>query len=227
MTGPSRVGLWILLALVLIALIGGGIRGWAAWKYSRIQAGEVGGRLTIEWVGPDQFIYRPDAERPFYFKRANGEVIEPRSIYTDGGSIPRLLWAMRGYSPWAFGSAYVAHDWLFAAHHCGYPEARNHDLGTAADVLDECIKTLMETDQKRAEKEGHPDDSLRDPALLSSIDKAVRSFIAQKMWNAGPCQTPPPELPQARSFFQPRTAAEIPSAKSRAVETYDFDANKP
>ena len=183
--------------------------------------------MTIEWVGPDQFIYRPDAERPFYFKRANGEIIKPRSIYTDGGSIPRVLWAFRAYSPWAFGSAYVAHDWLFSAHHCGYAEAEQHTLNTAADVLAECIKTLMENDQKRALNENHPNDSLKSPSLLFTIDKAVRSKVAENLWNNGRCQTPPAELPQARSFLQPRRPGEIPATKSRLIETYDFDANKP
>jgi hypothetical protein len=210
-----------------VVMLAGALTTCQTLNYERIPTGEIGGRLTIEWVGPDQFIYRPDAERPFYFKRVNGEVIKPGSIYTDGGTVPRLFWAMRGYSPWAFGSAYIAHDWLFAAHHCGYPEAQNHNLGTAADVLDECIKTQMENDQLRAQKEGHPDDSLRDPGLLRNIDIAVRSVIAQKMWNTGPCQTPPPELPQARNFRQPRAPAEIPPEKTRLIETYDFDANKP
>jgi hypothetical protein len=219
--------LLVVFGFVFVAVIVSAIEGCAGRKYERIPVGEVGGRLTIEWVGPDQFIYRPDAERPFYFKRANSEMIKPRSIYTDGGSVPRAFWASRGYSPWAFGSAYVVHDWLFAAHHCGYPEAQNHTLSTAADVLDECIKTLMENDQKRAQKENHPEDSLRNPDLLRNIDAAVRSLIAERMWNSGACQTPPPELPQARSFHEPRKPSEIPPLKSRLIESYDFDANKP
>src|SRR4051812_4355879 len=203
------------------------LAGCQKWNYDAIPTGEVHGRLTIEWVGPDQFIYRPDAERPFYFKRANGELIKPRSIYTDGGTVPRALWAIRGYSPWAFGSAYVIHDWIFAAHHCSYPEAQKQDLNTAADVLDECIKTLMEDDYKHAQTQGHPEDSLRNPDLLRNIDIGVRSFIAQKMWNEGNCQTPPPELPQSRSFSSPRTMSEIPTTQSRIVETYDFDTARP
>src|SRR3954470_3912513 len=115
---------------VAVVILAGALTTCQTLNYERIRTGEIGGRLTIEWIGPDQFIYRPDAERPFYFKRANGEVIKPGSIYTDGGSVPRLLWAMRVYSPWAFGSAYIAHDWLFAAHHCGYAEAQNHSLDT-------------------------------------------------------------------------------------------------
>src|SRR5437016_1616727 len=84
--------LWLLLAFALLT-------SCASSKYNKVPKGEVGGLLTIEWVGPDKFIYRPNAKRPFYFKRANGEIIQPKSMYTDGGSIPRPLWAIRGYSP--------------------------------------------------------------------------------------------------------------------------------
>jgi hypothetical protein len=202
--------------------------GCANWNYTRIPPGEVGGRVTIEWVGPDQFIYRPDAKRPFYFKRSNGEVIQPRSIYTDGGSIPRSLWAFRGYSPWAFGSAYIAHDWLFSAHHCDYPEAKNHTVYTSADVLSECIKTLMEDDEKRALKNHQKGSSLKSPGLLFTIDRAVRSAIARNLWDQGTCQNPPEELPQARFFKAPlRFSETIRRSDNPRIQTYDFDANRP
>lgn len=201
--------------------------GCANWNYARIPTGEVAGRLTIEWVGPDQFIYRPDAQRPFYFKRANGEVIQPRSIYTDGGSIPRALWAFRGYSPWAFGSAYVAHDWLFSAHHCGYAEAQHHTVYTSADVLSECIKTLMENDWKLAQKENRSE-SLRNPSLLFTIDRAVRSKVALNLWDNGQCQKPPPDLPQSHFFFSPLEFGDVlRRTDSHRIQTYDFDAHKP
>src|SRR5688572_32325688 len=159
----------LLLAVTLLS-------GCASAKYGRVPKGEVGGRLTIEWVGADKFIYRPDAQKPFYFKRANGEVIKPKSMYTDGGSIPRPLWALRGYSPWGFGPAFIAHDWLFDAHHCHLPEAQKHDVFTAADVLAEVMKTLMEAENAQV---------MKSPSLLYSIDAAVRTPIAQKLWNEG------------------------------------------
>ena len=181
-----------------------------ARKYAQTPKGEIGGRLTLEWIGADKFIYRPDPAKPFYFKRANGEVIQPRSVYTDGGSIPRPLWAFRAYSPWGFGAAYVAHNWLFAAHHCHYPEAKNHTVFTAADVLSECMKTLMETNPN----------VIKSPELLYTVDQAVRTKIAQNLWEKGECQKPPPELPQAKTFTQP---LEAPTAQHRWVQTYDFD----
>ena len=185
--------------------------------YDKIPVGELHGKLTLEWVGPDQFIYRPDAQDPFYFKRANGEIIKPRSVFTDGGSIPRPLWAFRGYSPWGFGSAYIAHDWLFSAHHCGYPEANNQTVFTAADVLSECIKTLMERDKNKPE-------SLRNPSLLLTIDQAVRSKIAQDLWNNGKCIVPPSNSPEGRTFRFSISRGTIDPARLPRMQTRDFDA---
>jgi hypothetical protein len=185
--------------------------------YDKIPVGELHGKLTLEWVGPDQFIYRPDAQDPFYFKRANGEIIKPRSVFTDGGSIPRHLWAFRGYSPWGFGSAYIAHDWLFSAHHCGYPEANNQTVFTAADVLSECIKTLMERDKNKPE-------SLRNPSLLLTIDQAVRSKIAQDLWNSGKCIVPPSNSPEGRNFRFSISRGTIDPARLPRMQTRDFDA---
>ena len=189
----------------------------SAINYDKIPVGELHGKLTLEWVGPDQFIYRPDAQHPFYFKRANGEVIQPGSVFTDGGSIPRPLWVFRGYSPWGFGSAYVAHDWLFSAHHCGYPEAKNHTVFTAADVLSECIKTLMEQGKNKP-------NSLRNPSLLVTIDEAVRSKIAQDLWNNGKCTVPPADSPEGRTFYLRMDRRTIDPARLRRTETRDFDA---
>jgi hypothetical protein len=57
--------------------------------------------LLVEWIGPDRFILRPDPDptQRLTFTRANGDVITPREMYTDGGSIPRPLWVFRGLSP--------------------------------------------------------------------------------------------------------------------------------
>jgi hypothetical protein len=193
--------------------------GCATWSYERLPKGEIEGQLTLIWVGPDQFIYRPDPERPFRFKRANGEIIEPRSVYTDGGSIPRPLWILRGYSPWAFGPAYVAHDWLFTAHHCDYPEAKNHSVFTAADVLSECIKTLMESKPEMRQY-------MRNPSLLYTIDRAVRSKIAQDLWNNGACQKPPAALMSAANFARPLTRSERQRLPSIMIQTFDFDTKR-
>ena len=188
--------------------------GCASVKYAKVPKGEVGGRLTIEWVGPDKFIYRPDVQKPFYFKRANGEVIQPKAIYTDGGSIPRPLWALRGYSPWGYGPAFIAHDWLFDAHHCNLPAAKNYSVFTAADVLAEVMKTLMEAPNAQV---------IRSPYLLYTIDAAVRTPIAQKLWNEGQCSPPPPPSVMPQRLF--RVPSSVEDTRGWTV-TYDLDRLK-
>lgn len=199
-------------AFVILLLAVAMLPGCASLKYAKVPKGEVGGRLTIEWIGTDKFIYRPDPQKPFYFKRANGEVIQPKSIYTDGGSIPRPLWALRGYSPWGYGPAFIAHDWLFDAHHCHLPESKEHTASTAADVLAEVMKTLMEAENAQV---------IKSPYLLYTIDEAVRSPIAQKLWNEGKCQMPPPEVMSASKFREPASAGGVRTG--RFIESYDLD----
>jgi hypothetical protein len=154
--------------------------------YAKIPVGSYGGVVRIEWTEPDKFIFRQDESRPFYFKRASGEVIKPHTIYTDGGSIPQAFWGVKNFSPWAYGPAYVIHDWMFDAHHCGFPEGKNYTVDSAADVLQEALKTLM----------------VANPAVKQSkenvflIGTAVRTPVAQKLWNTGVCKLPPPEPTQ-------------------------------
>jgi hypothetical protein len=42
--------------------------------------------------------------------------IVPETMYTDGGSVPQILWGIPGLSPWALGPAYIIHDWIFLVH---------------------------------------------------------------------------------------------------------------
>jgi hypothetical protein len=189
--------------------------GCASIKYANVPKGEIGGRLTLEWIGADKFIYRPDAQEPFYFRRGNGELIQPKRMFTDGGSIPRPLWALRGYSPWGFGPAFVAHDWIFDAHHCGLPEVKSHTVFSAADVLSEVMKTLMEATNPQV---------LKSPSLLYTIDAAVRTPIAEKLWNEGKCEVPPPELMEPKRFAAPFSAREIRPGSNRWQVSYDLDA---
>ncbi|MBW2365302.1 MAG: hypothetical protein JRF25_09615, partial [Deltaproteobacteria bacterium] len=75
-------------------------------------------RIRLRWVNEGWFEYLPDGDTPFAFKRNNGEIITPEKMYTDGGSIPRAFWIMKGLSPWEYGPSYLIHDWEFDLHHC-------------------------------------------------------------------------------------------------------------
>jgi hypothetical protein len=101
-------------------------------------------------------------------------------MYTDGGSIPRLLWSVPGFSPWGYGPAYIVHDWLFAAKHCADPAYAWVTFDDSARALGESIKTLMEQDIAR-----------KSPELLYLIVEAVKTPIAHDLWEHGACMVPP------------------------------------
>jgi len=96
--------------------------------YASLMAGHFKGSLVVVWVGEGggpgdgRFLYVPDPDDPLTFKRndpkAPGAVIRPGIMYTDGGSIPKIAQAFRGFSPWGYAPAYMIHDWLFVARHC-------------------------------------------------------------------------------------------------------------
>lgn len=165
----------------MMALLGMLVAGCAGAHYAETKTGQLNGRLTVEWIEPDKFIFRPDERNPLTFTRHNGERITPGLMYTDGGSIPRPLWAIRSYSPWGYAPAYIVHDWLFHMNYCALPGHEKLTHVEAAWVLSEVMKTLME-------KQG-PDE-----LTLYSVYEAVRSPIAAKLWESGICEEPPAKL---------------------------------
>lgn len=69
------------------------------WHYDQTKIGELKGTKRIKWLAQDKFLYEPDPADPLVFMRADGTVIRPEAMYTDGGSIPQALRAIRAYSP--------------------------------------------------------------------------------------------------------------------------------
>lgn len=120
--------------------------------YNKVDSGgKIVNKPRIDWQKPDWFIYRKEANPGFKFVRYNGDVIVPETILTDGGSVPRLLWASDGYSPWTYGPAYLVHDWLYEANRRGIPAAKNakgesitYDKKQADWIMAEAIKSQME-----------------------------------------------------------------------------------
>lgn len=165
------------LVIVILALSAASCS--SGLHYNRVHPGDLHGRLVVQWVDHDKFIFVPDAEKPLSFTRHSREVITPGLMYTDGGSIPRQLWALRSYSPWGYAPAYIVHDWLFEMKHCALPGSERYNVEEAAWVLAEVMKTMME-------KHGaQPTDKL----ALYSIFEAVRSPIAAGLWENGTCTT--------------------------------------
>ena len=110
--------------------------------YPDFPVGRFEGEPHLVWIKPDLFRHEPDGDQPFRFVCANGNVIEPGVMITDGGSIPRALWFVKDLSPWSYGPAFLIHDWLFDLHHC---DKDSRPFEEVRDIMLEGVKTLMET----------------------------------------------------------------------------------
>lgn len=101
----------VLLACVLVL-------GGCAWFDAGL--GRISSGLTAVWVGEDRFVYVPGAYGATvrYETAKTARLIVPGLMYTDGGSIPRVARAFKGFSPWGYAPAYIVHDWIFFGRHC-------------------------------------------------------------------------------------------------------------
>jgi hypothetical protein len=176
--------LWVILTVLTVAS-----GGCASWHYAQTKQGELHGRLVVQWIEPDEFIFLPDTVRPLTFTRANQDAITPGRMYTDGGSIPRPFRVLRNYSPWGYAPAFIIHDWLFHMQHCQLPGYEKYDVDRAAWVMSEVMKTMMEQDEEV------PTDKL----ALYAMFEAVRSPVAAKLWNQTKEESckEPPAVPEA------------------------------
>lgn len=166
------------MAVVCLALLVGGC---ASLHYRETKAGVLKGKLIVQWIDHDKFLFLPDQDRPLSFVRHNGTAITPGHMYTDGGSIPRPLWVFRNYSPWGYAPAFIVHDWLFVMKHCKIPGYDLYTLEEAAWVMSEVMKTMMERDGV-------------DRLTLYAMFEAVRSPVAAVLWDNGTCKEPPVEV---------------------------------
>jgi hypothetical protein len=147
--------------------------------YRDTKSGSFRGVLDVRWVKNDFFIFIPSKTDPLTFTRSNGKPIQPGIMYTDGGSIPQFLWGVEGFSPWGYAPAYIIHDWLFEAQHCGHKPDNDYTFLESADILAEGLKTIMESD-----------DQIRNYFVFDSVYSAVKSSIAKKRWDNGECKPP-------------------------------------
>jgi hypothetical protein len=120
--------------------------------------------------------------RPSFFKGKDN--IVPETMYTDGGSVPQILWGIPGLSPWALGPAYIIHDWIFLVHRCDLPappEVKAITFDQSAQILAEVGKSLVEAGLIKDNK-------------LEEIVWAVRTRYALSLWERPPtqkeCETP-------------------------------------
>jgi len=163
--------------------------------FDKLPAGKFSGTLIVMWVGEGRssgdgkFVFVPDPDNRLTFTRArSGSMpITPSVMYTDGGSVPKVVQPFRGFNPWGYAPAYMVHDWLFTAHHCLMDgktdriyQVGNMEFDESGRVLGEAIQTLM------AEKVVSENDVAK-----KAITAAVRSPIAEKLWegHSGQCNS--------------------------------------
>ncbi len=192
MTRKTKRLLITLIAAIFLSGCG------ASSHYSQVRTGTIHGKPTVKWVNSDRFIFIPDPNDPFKFERYNGEEIIPnQKIKTDGGSIPRLFWIFRSYSPWGYAPAYIIHDWLYETKQCNIPGYSSYDHIKAAWVMSEVVKTLMEDpdflEHPHAEclNNGSKTSLNKNKRILYSLYKAVKSKRAKDSWDNGCCEIVP------------------------------------
>lgn len=202
----------MLAALIAIVLLPSSCSDWLyGWQYDNTDTGELKGRLVIEWIDQDKFLFIPDASNPLKFIRKDHDVIQPERMFTDGGSIPAPLRAIKSYSPWGYAPAFILHDWLFVMKQCKVPGYENYDFEKTATILAEAMKTVMENP-----KYGGPN-----KLVHYSIYEAVRSNVARNYWDNGACDTPEgPKTeagPRSGRSATPMPAPAGESARARVV----------
>lgn len=149
--------------------------------YSKVQNGRFSGRLSVTWDGMDEFVFLPDPASPLTFVRHDGAEIIPRKMYTDGGSIPRLLRGAKKYSSWGYAPAFIVHDWLFTAKKCKHSTDVDWQFPETAWVMAEAIKTLMEVGYINFKGEVKKIEKSEDTLFLMFL--AVSSPIAKRLWD--------------------------------------------
>jgi len=194
--------------------------------------GSLEGVLMVFWVGEDNFVYYPYNKNPLTYHlpkslqaRLGGiKTIRPGLHYNDGGSIPRAVRGVEGFSPWGYGPAYAVHDWLFAAHHCIETDQRDLldkrdeeetakvdrvDFRASADILAGVIAALVL--EKRV-----PPRAVAPGAIYTAVD----SVVARNIWED--------ENPKSCKPVSEKHLAEIERAMRRgALKTLTIQDARP
>jgi hypothetical protein len=180
---------------LMAASLLGGLSACVSFTYENTPRGILRGQLIVIWVGEDRFVYWPYTKDPLTFELSPSlqqklgiKELRAGLHYTDGGSIPRALRALDGFSPWAYAPSYVFHDWVFAAHHCivhgrpdmgdsrdsaEYEKVRKFSFEHSAALLAEVMKTLMVESRVRP-----------NPRVFNAISFGVDSVVAKDLWNS-------------------------------------------
>lgn len=160
--------------------------------------GRFSGQLMVFWDREDEFIYYPAPDDPLKYtlpravaEKLGTESLTPGIIFTDGGSIPRPVRGLVGFSPWGYGPTYILHDWIFATHHCidrleeldprdreQAEFVRKIDFPLSADLLATSIAALVA-------QEKVPKRTFAPKAIYGAVD----SVVALNIWNKPPADS--------------------------------------
>ncbi|MEO1142121.1 MAG: hypothetical protein AAFW66_07230 [Pseudomonadota bacterium] len=155
--------------------------------YRNTRTGSFAGLPNVTWNGlmdddkTPKFLFEPSSQNPFRFIRHGGQVIQPRLMDTDGGSIPRILHGSARFDPWHYALGYIIHDWIFIAQKCGHAPDDGISFEDSATILAECIKTQMEVGFTDVDGSTVKFPKKEDTMYL--IYKAVSSSFARRIWN--------------------------------------------
>ncbi|MFN3281943.1 MAG: hypothetical protein ACK40I_09810 [Tabrizicola sp.] len=188
------------MRLMLVPILSLALVACANVNYATIEKGEFSGEVAVVWLrgtgslGDGTFIYVPTPNRPLTFTRPNGETagktITPPMMYTDGGSVPGLARAFRGFTPWNYGPAYVVHDWVFMARQClnagrtdpVYQALEDLTFQDSAEIIAESIKALEKSGRVKAGDISGP-----------GVTFAVTSPFSHALWRKAACREVTPE----------------------------------
>ena len=130
-----------------------------------LPVGRFSGGFSLRWLGPERFRYIPDIDA-LTFHRANGEIITPREMETDGGTILPILQVLSGVSRWSYAWAFLIHDWEW--------EIRRVSGKSFAEVN----LTLAETMRTMQVMGLLPNR----PADIINVYRGVMSQVARRQW---------------------------------------------
>lgn len=118
------------------------------------------------WFKPREFIFIKDDTHPFSFTDSNGLKITPESMYSDLGSVPRLLWVLLSLID--FLPAYIIHDYEFESHKLGLSD---YTFEGSCTRIAEGIRTIQ-----------FDDGAYSNEVLVFVVYWAVKIF-GKSLWN--------------------------------------------
>jgi hypothetical protein len=198
------IPLVLILSLTLVACIPVG--------FDETPVGIFEGQIRLTWLYENHFLYEPheDPQQRFRFIRANGQVIEPGTMVTNGASIPSLFWGAASLNPWTYAPAYLLHDWLFRARACGFIDPDEFTFEDTALIMAEALKTQMVTDP-----------ASRNVRTYELVAQSTATPIAWLLYDHLPCVPLPDGIGASggaptRGGQRPQTRRGPPTARPRA-----------